>query len=1013
MRSAVGPSPGASPASDGGRRHVQAPGLPGEQIVIANSTIQFIDLELDKAAVAAVGVRYFECGNADSRDTLEVPSLHQVDLDEEGVFYHPLTGEIADPAATYAVSGAKALEAFAGEWIPVPVLRLGRQTLDGSFLLEEGPSNWARLMVTRSEPGSSGPWHVVLAIDTGLAETAGESDGKPATAPSFEDVQRASTFAFSADVEAIGWFVNEPWVDEWLAETFREGRRPSGSEAGIAASEAGSSGNLTYLAHYLTLLAAVHATGRVPRLRLAAPPAGTDGRAIPVDLILDIGASRTTALLAETAPGAPAAMGPMPLRDLSDLSICGTGIFPSRVEFARANLGRDVYSRWSGRTNAFYWPSLVRTGREAQRLASRQATSDALTGLSSPMPYLWDDRASRNLWRFAGAPVQPGRRQPLVSGPLLAHLTETGELLGPSPSGHAATKPRFARAALLTFCGTELLLHAISAANSVTWRCDRAEPFLPRRLARIVLTLPATVEPAEAHQAVARLDAAVKLLWTALGWSRPGRTHVFPLPTVELAADTATLAQVAFLENEITHKFGGKARAYFNLAGRGRAGRGIGGEVKLATLDIGGASTGLAIRSWHLDETGGLASHGLLTEGFRLGAGDVARALAERTLLPAVGRRLAECRIADPQRFLASLLGGDAQAPTTRQDELRRRFATEIALPSAIRLLQDSSISLLARDNGPRLRTLADLLTEPGRGAQPGPGALVLAEEIEAIAADEGADGFELLRCEIAATRAEVAAIVRSVLGPVLDCATRTIANLGCDMLLITGWLGRLPSIAEAVRESVPMRPDRILAADQYRVGTWYPDRSETGNIADPKSLAAVGAVLASRPSPFVGGLPLRNPDFLGQRHPSLCYVGEVLGDGLIAADAVLFETSPAASGREPGGKALRATLAGEPPFVLGLRRAPLANWPALPLYRLDLAEMAADARPRMPLRITLGWQGAGSGAGEPVIVRALDADGIDLAPGEIEMRPNTLGAQDGHWLDTGHFHVDCLAGER
>ncbi len=580
-------------------------------------------------------------------------------------------------------------------------------------------------------------------------------------------------------------------------------------------------------------------------------------------------------------------------------------------------------------------------------------------------------------------------------------------MLGQTNAGIAATKPRFSRASLLSFLGAELVLHAVSAANSIAWRQNRAEPALPRRLVRIVVTLPATVGATEAAQAVARLEAAVKLLWTALGWN--AGPHVFAPPTVELAADTATCAQLGFLENEITHKFGGKARQYFDLVGRGRQGRGTTRGLRLATLDIGGSSTGLAIRAWRLDEAGGLASDGLLVEGFRLGGDDVARTIAERILLPAIAQRLSQCKVADPQRLLASLLGSDTKAPTTRQDELRRRFASEIALPAAIRLLEESDVARTGRDDGPATHTLGDLLSAAGRGHQPSAGAQSLAEEIEAIAADEGADGFELMRIEIAVTRPDVTATARRVLAPALACAARAIGNLGCDQVLITGWLARLPVIAEALLQGVPLRPDRIVAVNQYRVGDWYPDRSEADNIADPKSLAAVGAVLASRPSPVIGGLPLRNPGSLAQRPAARSYVGPMLANGQIADDAVLFEPGQGASGRDDGGKTPRATLAGEPPFVLGLRRAPLESWPALPLYRLELADMAADARPRLPLRITLGWQGGGtSSIGCPVVLRALDADGIDLAPGEIEMRPNTLGAEDGHWLDTGLFRVDC-----
>ena len=102
------------------------------------------------------------------------------------------------------------------------------------------------------------------------------------------------------------------------------------------------------------------------------------------------------------AEHSPPRIDTLPLRDLSRPWQSHAGVFASRIEFSRTVFGKDVYSRWSGRTNAFHWPSLARVGVEASRLSAEQSTGDAYTGLSSPMRYLWDDRASRNVWRFAG-----------------------------------------------------------------------------------------------------------------------------------------------------------------------------------------------------------------------------------------------------------------------------------------------------------------------------------------------------------------------------------------------------------------------------------------------------------------------------------------------------------------------------------------------------------------------------------------------------------------------------------
>jgi hypothetical protein len=854
----------------------------------------------------------------------------------------------------------------------------------------------------------------VLAIDTALSPGADATADRPRslTAPDAADVAFGSSFMLAADVEAIGDFVNEPWVDEWLAEVWREARAPAAPPPGRRRSPSPGR-RLDHLAHYLTLLALVAGARLVPRLTLVSPSPRDGLRSAAVDLVLDIGASRTAAFIAETPPeGGRFVIGSLEVRDLGRPWRRARGIFPSRVEFHRASLGRDVYSRWSGRTNAFSWPSLVRTGGEAARLAAAQPASDALTGLASPLPYVWDDRPARGLWRFSDAPATARRRQPLVSGPLLAHLTELGDVLPGDVTGSAtqpATKPRFARAALLTFAGAELVLHAVSQANSISWRHDQVESEHPRTLARIVVTLPPTVEPAEARRVEARLEAAIDLVWQAQGWLAPDSPHVPPRPRVVLGPDTASAAQLAFLENEIAHKLAGKARAYFDLAARGRPARSGTRGLRIATLDLGAGSTGLAVRAWRLDEAGAIVTESLLAEGFRAGGDDVARTLAEHVLVPAIARQLTDAGAADATRLLRSILGADTAGATTRQEELRRRFAAEIALPVSIALLEHACVQRSGRNGGPAPCTIAALLREPS------PGALSLAEEIEALAADEGADGFELLATTLPVDAATIAAVTRRILDPVLAAAARAIANLGSDVVLLTGWLGRLPVVRDALLESVPLRPDRILDMTAYRVGAWYPMRQPSGSIADAKSMAAVGAVLATRPDARIGGQRIAAAaDFAG-RSPARAFVGSLDVTGRVPADAVLFEIEPGQPGREPTPRPQKATLTGAPPFVLAVRRAPLDTWPALPMFRLELADLAPDARPRLPLRVTLAWQAAAGdgGLGQPSVLRAIDADGVDLGPGEIEVRLATLGAEQGHWLDTGALHIDEPAVER
>ena len=968
------------------------------QTLAGNSAIQFFDLVVEEAVAAGVSERYFEC--RDSQAGAEAPSLHQVTLDENGVFLHPLTDAVTDPSQTYGINGRKALDAFLDCWIPLPFMRSGGGFTDPPAI-EESPSNWARIFIHKDQTNVSRPYYkVVLAIDTAF-EAPREGDTHSVSAPSQADAIDGTIFRSSADVNHIGWFVTEPWVDEWLMETFREGR--ARTVTGVPGAIAGPASTLEHLAHYLTLLAVLAETRVLPRISFL-PPAGATsgaGSAVPVDLVIDIGASRTFALLAETTgiTATEPVMELLPLRDLTRPWISHRGALASRIEFSRAAFGKEVYSRWSGRTNAFHWPSIARIGTEATRLASEQSTADAFTGLSSPMRYLWDDRASRHVWRFAGSIGGSARRNPLISGPLLALLSETGDLLDMEVKRPPTTKPRFSRSSLLTFFAAELVQHALSAINAPSYRRAHARPADQRQLARLVVTVPSALQTEERAIVRHRIEAAVKLVWHAMDWAGKREATAAPLPEVVVSGEVASHTQLAFLDNEIRHKFRGNARLYFDLVGRQRQGYGSGRSLRIATLDVGGGSSSLGLTTYGLGDTQGLVAAPHLIEGFANGGDDVLKALIETFILPAIEQRLAESKLTDARQFLKDIVNGATHGRASRLGEFRRRFASEIAMPAAIAILKEHEILRAASDDQSAVRTLGDLLGASALDAQPA------ADEFESLASDEGSDGFHCLGTAVTFSLAEVAAVIKRVLAPVTVNAVRTIRALDCDVVLLSGWLSRLPVLKEALLEGMPIRPDRIIAMHEYRMGEWFPGRSALGNVDDPKSLAAVGALLGSRRPLHIGGLMLSHRAI---STPARETIGPIGADGLLADSTLIFDSAKGQGNGKAAAPGQQATVTVHPPMLLGIRRSPLGSWPALPTYVLAFEEIATEGAPNVPLRVTLEWKPSADGSPvRPRIVRATDADGIELATTEIGLRLQTLSAAAGHWLDTGVFQIE------
>ena len=64
-------------------------------------------------------------------------------------------------------------------------------------------------------------------------------------------------------------------------------------------------------------------------------------------------------------------------------------LFTSRLEFLEARFGKQHFSVESGREDAFVWPSIVRVGDEARKLAMQRLGTEGNSGISSPRRYLW------------------------------------------------------------------------------------------------------------------------------------------------------------------------------------------------------------------------------------------------------------------------------------------------------------------------------------------------------------------------------------------------------------------------------------------------------------------------------------------------------------------------------------------------------------------------------------------------------------------------------------------------
>ena len=958
---------------------------------VPNSSIQFVDFQMAEGTAVQTRRRFFEDVSEDGEASLHVAAS------SDGVFYHPVTNVPCNPAHTYTIGGLDALAPFLDAWLPLPFMRVSRRGEDDELGLDEGPSNWTRVMISRVRTaGGAHRYRVVLAVDTCV-------DAQPATAsrayvgPTLEDLKSAAAFRFSDDPNDVAWFVSEAWVDDWLKEAFVAGRATDGPRAG-------ADGSLEHLATYLTLLAVLKDACDLPALRFMEPNAvGAYAQTIPVDLALDLGTSRTSVLLCEsdTARGgkndrdsnAKRGMRELPLRDLSQPWRKARGTFSSRIVFSRVTFGNEALSRWSGRTQAFHWPSLVRLGAEAERLACEPTSAEATTGVSSPMHYVWDERPSRDVWRFAGTRADATvRRNPVVSGSILALLTESGDLLESRGTPGGTTKPRFSRSSLVTMLVGEILLHAIGAINAPQARERRGKPTSSRRLDRIVVTPPAGMPEAEIAVLRRRVENAVKLVWRSMGWAQEAHPLAPPPPSVLLVADAATSSQIAWLENEIAYKFRGKADGLLALAGRSRAGFAGARTLRIATLDIGGAATGVSVATYEAAPGGALAASRQLVEGFEIGCDDVVKAFAERYVLAALAQRLNECKHADPAKLIAALLGPDDRGRPAWVGDLGRRLTAELLAPAATALMRLYAHSESDAGDVPAELSIATLLASAGVGAKS------VADRLDIVAADDGADGFAPLDVMVPFVMRDLGAVAREVLRPMLDNVVRVLAALDCDVVLLGGGGAHLPAVTEIMLAGMPLRPDRVIALHQHRFAPWYPGR-------DARLVPIAGALVQARGSLGEGGPALVMRPLA--RTANSGFIGKLGDDGRIVIDDVLFEAA-SENGTRTGSPAPRTrSVAVGLPGLIGQRTPSLESWPARATWVIERDPAVGGRLPKLPIKATLELSHAERGM--PValkLVSAIDGDGGRLDPTEVVLRLKTRRFAVGYWLDTGHLNA-------
>lgn len=965
--------------------------------LIPNSGVQFMDFGFDSAAAAKLGRSFAFVRDPGSADTVSIHPL-EPGPDDSLVYIRPgeTTRITAHEDQIYSMNPENALRRLDRLWLPFPFFRRSGASFD------DGPTTWARIKVVRLDaPDEAGRTHrVILAFDTLLTPRL---PGQPYAAPEeTSDATEKVFFGFCSDHRRNSAFMALPWVAGWLRDQYAVGlSRQKGRK--VSPDDFANPGE--HWAAYMVLIDVIAATCPMPSVELADLFSPYSRREpVGVNLVLDIGNSRMCGVLVEDAPATSYAdvsqTYRLELRDLSRVEHVYSEPFESRIEFAAVDFGplRHASGASRNKREAFWWPSPVRVGPEAARLAAMTDGTDGASGLSSPKRYLWDAEPRIQPWINNNANLPEGAEPQEIRGPMISRLTEDGTVTLRRPGALPGLMRRYSRSSLYTLMLGELLIQAATQINSVDVRKNRLNSGSPRVLKQIILTLPTATPLAEQKIMRDRIEAAVDLVWEVMAWNDP--TSMFQKPKIQLDWDEATCTHLVWLFNEIQHKFHGAPQEFFDLvADRSRDGR---SSLRVASIDMGGGTTDLMILRHDImpGTQTVIEPQQVFREGFRLAGDDILKELVEAYLLPCVARHMAASGAPRPEAILADLFGGDREAMSQRERTMRGQLVAQILARAAVGLLARYERGETAAE-GPA--TLGELLSGVEVVARP---AIAYFQETVRL---KGGVACDLLATPVEMDPALIERLIEGLVGPMMRDLCDLVRAYDCDVLLVSGRPSQYAVIRRMILASMPVTANRIVPMGSYRVGNWYPFRSSDFRIFDPKTTAVTGAMLCHTLSQSVGNMTLRTQ---GMKMKSTArYIGAMSDNGQIRAENVLLDNVDLDTGKG----VVSFTLKLASPTFIGFRQLPIPRWRASPLYFVSFARPDRVGALALPLEVTFNRVEARREGEEERAMEDFRIDDVVDAAGEtqrgaVRYRLQTMLIENqteaGYWLDTGVLQV-------
>ncbi|EDT6166397.1 hypothetical protein AVE57_005046, partial [Salmonella enterica subsp. enterica] len=540
----------------------------------------------------------------------------------------------------------------------------------------------------------------------------------------------------------------------------------------------------------------------------------------------------------------------------------------------------------------------------------------------------------------------------------------------------------------------------------------------------LILTLPSAMPKQEREIFRQRMFEALALVWKAMGWHpqdedfttpKQREKSVVPVPEIQMEWDEASCGQLVWLYNEAISHYAGRTESFFNALARPdrqpEPGVVPGRALRVASIDIGGGTTDMAIVHYQLDDGVGanvkITPHLLFREGFKVAGDDLLLDIIQRCVLPSLQTALQRAGVTDAAALLATLFGDSGRIDT--QAILRQQTALQLFMPLGHAVLSAWEQSDINDPFAGLHATFGDLLIR-----RPTSNVMNYIQQAIDHALPSGSPTFDIFNVplQIQFSQLQEALLAgQFTLTTPLHAVCEAISHYHCDILLVTGRPTCLPGVQALIRLLQPVPVNRIVWMDKYQVHEWYPF-SQQGRIGNPKSTAAVGAMLCSL------ALDLRLPRFnfkaadIGA-YSTVRYLGvldntvNTLRDENIWYHEIDLDKPGATLDAR-----LHFPLRGN--VTLGFRQLANSRWPATPLYCLSInsAELAKTIAGDGVLNVRLKLRGSSKDSAPEsfILSDAWLQDGTPVAADALTLKLNTLADRrhsgSHYWIDSGSVYL-------